>query len=205
MNRLVTLLRRIFGQRPSAVHPETALGSDGLAQAAQPSADATDLAEFIRTFDLDREKARLTEDNRRLAEENARLWKELIDRNARLDQTAERLRKAEQGLGEAMDREIELIAALLPNIDLLRDSREVLRSGSKDRRSALRLLREISSRPGLVKGEGAENAQGWLEKPFSTGERRTGRIYYRCRGEQCSVLVSLKAEQREDIEYLQTR
>jgi hypothetical protein len=128
----------------------------------------------------------------------------LISRNARLDQAGKAQMIAEQELREALGRELDLIEALLPNIDLLRDSREVLRNGLRNRRSALTILRELSARPGLVRGTPIEGAGGWFERHFSTGDRPTGRLYYRCRGERCSVLISLKAQQDDDIQYLET-
>jgi hypothetical protein len=208
MNWIAASVKRLFSRR----HGEAAGGdgdpsaaaSNGLAHLEKPPTERPGLDEWIRTFDLDKEKARLAEDKRHLAAENARLWSELIAKNGRLDQTSKALLTAEQSLRGALDRASELIEGLLPNIELLRDSREVLRIGLSSRRSALTALRDISARPDVVKGTRVQAADGWLERHFNTGDRPNGRIYYRYRGERCSVLVSFKAHQAADIEYLQT-
>jgi chromosome segregation ATPase len=162
------------------------------------------LEEWMRAFDLDAEKARLAQEKDRLAQENARLWNELIQRNARLDEILRANTQAEQALGEHLAREAELIEALLPNIELLRDSREVLRDRLRSRRSALMTLRELSVRGGQMKGSRVEAADGWLERHFTTGDGSNGRIYYCYNGERYRVLVSFKAGQSADIRYLQT-
>lgn len=78
-----------------------------------------------------------------------------------------------------------------------------MRSGLKTRLPALMVLRELSVRPGLMKGTRVQAAGGWLEQHFKTGEGPNGRIYFRCNGERCAILVSFKAQQGADIRYLQ--
>jgi hypothetical protein len=230
MNWIVTLARRVLG-RPSAAADQrdcgarrpvgdgpahsvelpsahgptasTASRADGPAPGDKPSTEPG-LDQWIRTLDLDKEKAQLVQEKSRLAGENARLWKELIERNARLDESAKAQMSAAQALRETLDRELELIDALLPNIDFLRDSREVLRDRLNTRRPALTVLRDLSIRPGLIKGTRVQAAGGWLERHFTTGDGSNGRIYYRYSGERCSVVLSFKADQAADIRYLQT-
>jgi hypothetical protein len=223
VNWIIVLARRILG-RPSGpltgatvAAPETvrlpgqndptaSKGSrdDGIVLGKKAPGEGPGLDEWIRAFDLDKERAQLAQERTRLAEENARLWNELIERNARLDKSARALMQSEQALRENLEREVELIEALLPNIEFLRDSRDVLKDRLKSRRSALIVLRELSVRGELIKGTRVEAARDWLERHFNTGDRPNGRIYYRYSGERCSVLISFKADQTADIRYLQT-
>jgi len=210
MNWIATVARRILGRsseatdrRDSDTRRADPVG-EGIAPGEKASTEAPGLDEWMRAFDLDKEKVQLAQEKSRLAEANARLWKELIERNARLDESAKAQMSAEQALRGMLDREIELIEALLPNIDFLRDSRDVLRDRLKSRRSALMVLRDLSIRPGVIKGTRVQAAEGWLERHFTTGDGPNGRIYYRYSGERCSVVVSYKVDQAADIRYLQT-
>ncbi len=225
MSWIATFTRRILGRFSSESpgqhnggEPERQLDLErSVASSGHPSApgetnqrEAPGLDEWISAFDLDQEKVSLAEEKARLAEQNARLWTELMARNARLERAREENEKsvraqtaAEQSLREALDREMEIVAALLPNVEFLRDSREVVRSGLKSRLSALAVLRELSVRPGQMRGTRVQGAEGWLEQHFKTGDGVNGRIYYRSRAERCSILVSFKADQVADIRYLQ--
>lgn len=197
---------------------QTPIGGDVTAQSQGAHPEVPGLDEWIKAFDLDPEKARLAGENARLREENvrlrtenARLWKELIDRNARLEAARAENEKAtgartlaERGFDEALEREMEVIAALLPNVEFVRDSREVVRSGLRNRLPILAVLRELSVDSGKVKGTRVQAAEGWLEQHFQTGERDNGRIYFRCSGARCKVLVSFKVDQGPDTRYLQS-
>ena len=66
----------------------------------------------------------------------------MIERNARLDQAARVQIQTEQALRGNLEREAELIEALLSNIEFLRDSRDIVRDRLKSRRAALTVLRE---------------------------------------------------------------
>lgn len=210
-------MRRILGWPSPEPHgqrdptgQQTPAGDDVHARTEEARPEVPDLAEFINAFDLDKERARLAGENSKLREENSRLWKELIDRNARLQEVRvekERAARAQslvvpvpQG---ALDREMELIGALLPNLEFLRDSREVVRSRLRNRLPVLSVLRDLSAGPGMVKGTRVQSVEGWLEQHFQTGEGPNGRIYFRCSGARCSVLVSFKVAQGADIRYLQ--
>lgn len=212
MRWIATLARRVLGGTSRRVQEERERGEAGSAPAGSimvvrqgKPPDTPGLEEWIRAFDLDKEKGRLTE-------ENARLRRELMARNTQLDRAREEYAEsararpiAERTLRDVFDGDMELIATLLPNLEFVRDSGEVLRNRLRNRLPALSLLRELSTRPGLVKGTRVEGAPEWKEhQHFQTGEGDNGRMYFRCRGERCSVLVSFKAHQEADIQYLRT-
>lgn len=97
-------------------------------------------------------------------------------------------------------REIgQIIKCLLPDIEFLRDSLEILLYEVQGYHQAIKKLHEISYRPETVRAENFECAPGFRELHFG----KDGRIYFR-RGtsEGIKVLVSTKHQQREDERYL---
>lgn len=103
-----------------------------------------------------------------------------------------------QELGEA-------ISILLPNIDFLNNSKNVILQEFDSYEPILRELHGLSNTPGEIKGERVENAPKWKKRNFSTGQKHDGRFYFRNDGSKWRVLVSSKKYQERDIEYLKCR
>lgn len=93
----------------------------------------------------------------------------------------------------------------MPNIDLERDSLEVITHELKDFQKILKILHVISCSPDQLKGLGVKSAKGWFEKHFSTGVKNDGRIYYKKVGERWAILISNKKNQTNDIQWLKKK
>jgi hypothetical protein len=98
------------------------------------------------------------------------------------------------------------LQALLPEMELLRDSLTVACAEYRDRSALYRALRELGQRgQGLPSGwKKLHGVEGWWERHVSNGQDDTGRIYATApRGKRgWSVLVSHKSEQARDIAWL---
>lgn len=97
---------------------------------------------------------------------------------------------------------IQIFQELLPNVELMRDSVDVITHEVKNYQQVLRLLHTISTYPEQLKGVKVESAKGWFERHFSTGEKDDGRIYYKQEGSKWLVLISFKNSQSHDIQWL---
>ncbi|TCP37571.1 hypothetical protein [Sphingomonas sp. BK235] len=94
---------------------------------------------------------------------------------------------------------------LLPGIDLVRGSADFILTEVEDRRDLYGKLRLLVDNPVLVGGKRVHAADGWLEVHMSTGRGRDGRLYYRKDAQGWSVLVSDKAAQPNDFQWLKAQ
>ncbi len=133
------------------------------------------------------------------------------------------LEAAEAGLAEALarpqdrpapagrrqaraDAELQtVLRTLLPGIELVRGSADFILTELEDRRDLYAKLRLLVDDPVSVGGKRVHAADGWLEVHMSTGRGRDGRLYYRKRDQGWSVLVSDKAAQPNDFQWLKAQ
>jgi len=151
-------------------------------------------------WEADRSKAReLSERIRDLGE----LHQELQSRSPRVTGFGGR-HKHVRSLGEG------LLASVLPNIRLLKDSLEMVIENYYRSRKLMDDLRSLNDDPLLrlrrTTAKALQGVKGWFEIRFGDN---LGRLYYRsCVGEGnpfVEVLISHKDEQTKDIRYLQAR
>lgn len=100
----------------------------------------------------------------------------------------------------------DVLASLLPNLNLLRDSLTVAASEYTSRKPLYRCLAELASAAGRLppNWKSVQSVAGWWERHVSDGQANTGRIYALYVQEtQCwDVLISDKAEQSRDMAWL---
>lgn len=172
-------------------------------------------------------------DDRVLADLSARVDALTADRDdalaswTRAEESATQLRvsleAAEAGLAEALarptdrpapatrkharaDAELQtVLRTLLPGIELMRGSADFILTEVEDRRDLYGKLRLLIDDPVSVGGKRVHAADGWLEVHMGTGRGRDGRFYYKKNGPGWSVLVSDKAAQPNDLQWLKAQ
>lgn len=95
----------------------------------------------------------------------------------------------------------KMTAIFLPEVIFIRDSMDVLKNEISDYTTALKKIQELYLDP-LLRGKKIHSLTKWFEIHFNTGQRDDGRIYFKREGLQLHVLVSFKASQKKDIEFL---
>ncbi|NJR77519.1 hypothetical protein [Sphingomonas corticis] len=104
------------------------------------------------------------------------------------------------------DAELQtVLRTLLPGIDLVRGSADFILTEVEDRRDLYGKLRLLIDDPVSVGGKRVHAADGWLEVHMGTGRGRDGRLYYKKSGLRWSVLVSDKAAQPNDFQWLKAQ
>ncbi|RSU52495.1 hypothetical protein [Sphingobium yanoikuyae] len=104
------------------------------------------------------------------------------------------------------DAELQTVMkALLPSIAFVRGSIDFILTEVEDRRDLYGKLRLLVDNPVSVGGKRVHAVDGWLEVHMSTGRGRDGRLYYKKREHGWSVLVSDKAAQANDFQWLKTQ
>lgn len=104
------------------------------------------------------------------------------------------------------DAELQtVLRTLLPGIGLVRGSADFILTEVEDRRDLYGKLRLLIDDPVSVGGKRVHAADGWLEVHMSTGLGRDGRLYYRKNAQGWSVLVSDKAAQPNDFQWLKAQ
>lgn len=167
----------------------------------------------LSTFEeFDAENQRLRDENQQLRDENERLRSEtgqLRSENADLKTRVAELQRPPQPATsqQAGSRRRELdgvIDAVLPGILLIRDSVSVMERDPISCEAVLRDLRTLRwEQPALPVGaKPVQGAPPWLESHFRTGQKDDGRLYFRKRDGRWIALVSFKARQDRDVEYL---
>lgn len=112
--------------------------------------------------------------------------------------SARRRQRAQAELKNVLD-------VLLSGIELVRGSEDFILTELDDRRDLYAKLRQLADDPVALGGKRVHAAEGWLEVHLSTGRARDGRLYYK-RGENVwFVLVSDKAAQANDFQWLKTQ
>lgn len=96
----------------------------------------------------------------------------------------------------------KFLRVLLPKVDMLRGSEEVIFVELRDPENVLRTLERLAHEPLSVQSQRVQGANEWMKVNFSTGEDNSGRLYYRRNGELMQVLISKKPDQERDIRYL---
>lgn len=92
-----------------------------------------------------------------------------------------------------------LLDCLLPTINLVGPSKDVLFYEIENQRPILEALHRIEARPAELRGERVESTEEWRE--ITKG---VWRVYYRKIGPKFDVYIGRKAEQKQDIKYLQS-
>lgn len=99
-----------------------------------------------------------------------------------------------------------VLESLLPGVQLLRDSLLVASVEFRDRAGLYRALRELTETGGRLPAawKKLRGTEEWWERHVSTGEDDSGRAYARAvrGGRAWEVLLSHKAEQQRDVEWL---
>ncbi len=104
------------------------------------------------------------------------------------------------------DAELQtVLRSLLPGIHLVRGSADFILTEVEDRRDLYGKLRLLIDDPVSVGGKRVHAAEGWLEVHMGTGRGRDGRLYYKKNGQRWSVLVSDKAAQPNDFQWLKAQ
>lgn len=185
-----TRARLLTAELLAARDRETALRAELLEAQTAPMADAVSGAE-ARIEAL--REALAAEQQRREAAEQA--------------VEAVESRPAVAPSGKIADEVRDVLAALLPDIQLLRDSIEVITLEFDTRRVVWRSLAELALAKGAPRDwKKIRGAEGWWERHMSDGRDNTGRIYARRgKGAAWEVLISHKSEQNRDIAWLARR
>lgn len=116
----------------------------------------------------------------------------------------EELRCVERRIKNAARRgEAEkVIQILLPNVEFLRNSIDVITRELKSYEPVLRTLYSIAIHQDYGQAKAVKGAPGWKELRFNTGQSNGGRLYFRSETDRYLTLISFKNYQKQDIEYL---
>jgi len=120
-----------------------------------------------------------------------------------LDQANEQVRLAKQAQREASAAAMKsLVAGVLPHVEFLRDSWDVLSMEIAEPEGVLRELHAICCSPAEVRAKTVQGAREWKELHFKTGQGDNGRLYFRQSDRRWIALISFKGSQEKDIDYL---
>lgn len=161
------------------------------------------LDEWIENFGVENE--RLKEENSRLKGEIEALKAQIRSLQKQGSESDGNRDPARRQIRRQWAQEIQsVIEGLLPEVEFLRDSIDVITRELHSYRPVLLTLRRIVTESNEVRAERLEAAREYKELRFSTGQNDDGRIYFKQDGKRKRwvVLVSLKASQKRDIEYL---
>lgn len=93
-----------------------------------------------------------------------------------------------------------VIQALLPHVEFLQGSLDILTQEVDDYRDALTKIGKVAY--GNERGKALHEAAGWYDLHFNHGRRATGRIYYRPTEAGYQILIGYRKDQDKDINYL---
>lgn len=169
--------------------------------------------EFVRTFDpvLGAQNLR----NQRLEHELQQVQNErdmiIFERDTALEEHSvlqEELRGARDERAYRM-RDVdlkELLKALLPSVQLMSGSTDVMLMELPDPAPVLRLLQQLASQGTCTHQKHVRDTPGWWSTHYSTGQKDDGRLYFARKGsDRWIALVSRKTksgDQRQDIERI---
>jgi hypothetical protein len=106
--------------------------------------------------------------------------------------------------GKVADEVRDVLAGLLPNVRMLRDSVNVITAEFASRRGVWRALGELAAGGIPRDWKKIGGTPGWWECHLVNGRDNTGRLYVRkAEGSAWDVLISHKAEQLRDIAWLE--
>lgn len=169
--------------------------------------ELTELSARIETLSADREEAFASW--ARSDEQVKQLRVDLEATQARLTEilsaTGEAVTPTPRKRGKA-DADLQtLLKVLLPSIELVRGSVDFILTEVEDRRDLYSKLKLLADDPVALGGKRVHAVDGWLEVHMSTGRGRDGRVYYKKDGTDWRVLVSDKAAQANDLQWLKTQ
>lgn len=131
---------------------------------------------------------------------------EIIRLREAIDVAEEQARQAKRVQREASVYALRgLIAAVLPRLQLLGDSWDVLSREVAEPEDVLKELHAICCSPAECRARVVQGARDWREVHFSTGQRDNGRLYFRHGDGRVDVLIAFKGTQNKDVQYLARR
>jgi len=164
-----------------------------------PPDDSAETEELTELFELADSEAQA------LIEKNTALMRSLDDLKAEHETFKCQVLEKERQVERLTQLPNDLLDVLLPNMVFKRDSLDVLLKELKSFKDVLGILRTLESDPQQVKCKRVQSAGKWLECHFNTGVANDGRLYFKQEEDQRFVLVSLKSEQKRDVQYLAKR
>jgi hypothetical protein len=199
---------------------EPLLGSPGAHHAEEVTADPRArlltvelLAARSREAGLQVEIARLRSavaEGQPEAERRAEALREALEDEQRRREAAEQAAAALENQptptpsGRIAEEVRDVLAGLLPNVRMLRDSVQVITAEFASRQGVWRAFGELASTGTIPRDwKKIHGAEGWWERHLINGRDNSGRIYVRRTTRSgWDVLVSHKAEQPRDIAWL---
>lgn len=158
------------------------------------------LEEWIESFDA--EKTDLNEQNALLKSKVAGLEGQLERKNEGDARNKQRIKQLERNLAQSKAEVQPLIQTLLPNVQFIRDSLDVVTTEYASYQQVLQDVAAFVRDPQSARGVRVESATGWREIHCSTGQKNDGRVYLKHDHGEWLVLISFKHAQKEDMEYL---
>ncbi len=168
-----------------------------------PAEVESDVREWLDT--LDEENANLTAQNTALRSKVTELEAEILAlRKALSQREVEQRAEARRSRSRWKEEFQHLLQLLLPELEFLRNSVDVLLLELEKYDHVLRMLHAIVRGQDSLRAKHLKGVDGWREAHFSTGQKDEGRLYFRKAADRWLVLVSFKESQkRRDIPYLQ--
>lgn len=156
------------------------------------------------TYDnrLDKDYIKLQEEENQNLAARGTEYSEIInghtERISELEKALQYATKQEEKLSSQFE---DMLKIFLSNVIFVRDSTNVLKAEVKDYRIAIKEILRINTDP-LFKATPIHTLNKWFEIHFNTGIKDDGRIYFKKQGSDLNILVSFKATQKKDIEFL---
>jgi hypothetical protein len=138
----------------------------------------------------------------RVRQENAALLQEVADLHRQLGASASPRPEPNRAAGRLHDEIAVSLASFRPDLRFLRDSLMVVAGEFSDRRGLYRAVLEIRSEALGPSWKKIHGTSGWWERHVSNGQDDSGRIYARRGNGYWELLVSHKAQQTRDINWL---
>lgn len=154
------------------------------------------IGEFSADFDAQEQELRILQQQyESVCAERNNLRLELSEAKGSSDSAGERR------LSSAEVLTAEIFKSLMPDVEFLKDSLEIIAARLANPQPVLEIIRKVVFEK-RTSGN-VESANGWMEMHFSTGQDDSGRIYFRPEREgRYKILVSFKENQKPDIAYI---
>ena len=138
----------------------------------------------------------------RVRQENTALLQEIADLHHQLAASASPRPEPNRAAGRLHDEIAVSLASFRPDLRFLRDSLMVVAGEFSDRRGLYRAVLELRSEALGPSWKKIHGTSGWWERHVSNGQDDSGRIYARRGNGYWELLVSHKAQQSRDINWL---
>jgi len=138
----------------------------------------------------------------RLRQENTALLQEIADLSRQIAERPPVRSHPNRAAGRLLDEIAALLGKFRPDLRFLRDSLTIVTGEYADRQSFYSAVNELGPDPLRRGWKKIHGTPGWWERHISNGQDDSGRIYARPTAGKWEVLVSHKAQQRRDIEWL---